>query len=701
VRRLRQCRRTLGGSALKTRSYKIRPGMLPVLGTLPKGVRASTCREPAAPGDERRTDVPAGHPASILPVSMVSDADRGRSGGVHRPGIQLRSRLAGKGEATKILVADDDALTRRLLQKTLKQAGFEVVVVDDGGMALECLLSKVAPRLALLDWLMPGLNGLEVCREIRRHTENPYIYMILLTSRTSKEDVVKGLEAGADDYLTKPFDLEELKARLRCGQRILKLEDQLTYDALHDPLTHLPNRTYFLERLALCVSWGLQHPEYKFAVLSVDMDRFKIVNDSLGNPAGDWLLVQIAERLLGSIRGDDAMIRSAEAGGLTGARDEGGMLARLGGDKFTILLDNIRDASEGVGVAERIQRNIQTPFLIDKQKVFTSASIGIAFSGTGYSAAEDMLGDANTAMSRAKSQGKARFEMCDPAMHDTATGRFRLENDLRRATEREEFCLHYQPIVSLADRRIVGFEALVRWQRPEHGLTMPAGFIPVAEETGLILWIGNWVLMEACRQLQAWNRRFPSVPPFTVAVNISAKQFAQPDLVSHVAQTLRVSGLAPQSLKLELTESITMGHEQRTTRILGELKALGVRLCIDDFGTGYSSLSYLRRFSLDILKIDRSFVCDMLINSESREIVKTILSLGSNLSLEVVAEGVETAEQMNLLQSLGCAYGQGYFFSRALDLTGITNILLTSKANDYSLTGETPKHLVARELSSR
>lgn len=683
---------------MKRRSYKIHRGTAPVLGTLPKATRAKSvsCREPAELRGEQRSSGRSLQPADIVPVIEATDANCGVRESLKKAGMKLRSRLAGKREAMRVLIADDDLLTRRLLQETLVKAGYEVVVVVDGSKALECLSAKVgAPRVALLDWLMPGLNGLEVCREIRRHSEHPYIYMILLTSRTSKEDIVKGLEAGADDYLTKPFDLEELKARLRCGQRILKLEDKLTYDALHDPLTHLPNRTYFLERLALCVSWGLQHPEYKFAVLSVDMDRFKIVNDSMGNPAGDWLLVQIADRLLGSIRGDDAMIRSSEAGGLTGGRNDGGMLARLGGDKFTILLDNIRDASEGIGVAERIQRNIRRPFVIHKQKVFTSASIGIAFSGTGYSAAEDMLGDANTAMSRAKSLGKARYEMCDPAMHNTATGRFRLENDLRRATEREEFRVHYQPIVSLADSRIVGFEALVRWQRPEFGLVMPAGFIPVAEDTGLILWIGNWVLLEACRQLRAWNRRFPRVPAFTVAVNISAKQFAQPDLVSQIEQMLTVSGLAPQSLKLELTESITMGDEKRTTRILGELKTLGVRLCIDDFGTGYSSLSYLRRFALDILKIDRSFVSDMLNNSESREIVKTILSLGSNLRLEVVAEGVETAEQVNLLQSLGCGYAQGYFFSRALDGTGITNTLLAAKADDYSLTNELSKHPVA------
>ena len=226
--------------------------------------------------------------------------------------MQLRSTRIGRQEATRILIADDDSITRRLLQKTLERAGYDVVAVENGHKALEVLSSQNGPRLALLDWLMPGLNGLEVCREIRRHSEYPYVYMILLTAKSSKVDVVAGLEAGADDYLTKPCDAEELKARLRSGERILKLEDKLTHDALHDPLTQLPNRSFFLERLTLCVSWGMLHPDYKFAVLSVDMDRFKIVNDSLGISAGDWLLVQIADRLLGSIRRDDAMLRSAE-----------------------------------------------------------------------------------------------------------------------------------------------------------------------------------------------------------------------------------------------------------------------------------------------------------------------------------------------------------------------------------------------------
>jgi predicted signal transduction protein with EAL and GGDEF domain len=605
------------------------------------------------------------------------------------------SKLPRKRDALRVLIADDDALTRRLLQATLEQAGYKVVAVENGHVALEYLSSKVGPRLALLDWLMPGLNGLEVCREIRRHSEYPYIYMILLTARTSKVDVVRGLEAGADDYLTKPFDLEELKARLRCGERILKLEDKVTYDALHDPLTRLPNRAFFLERLTLCVGWGMLHPEYKFAVLSVDMDRFKVVNDSLGISAGDWLLVQIAERLLGSIRQDDALLRSSNVGEPGDQLDGSGVLARLGGDKFTILLDNIRNASEGIRVAERIQQSIQAPFDIDGQKVFTTASVGIAFSGTGYSAAEDMLGDANTAMARAKILGKARYEMCDPSMHATAAGRFRLETDLRRATEKREFLVHYQPIVSLIDFRIAGFEALVRWQRPGFGVVMPGGFISAAEDTGLILWIGQWILQEACRQICAWNLQFPCTPPFTIAVNISAKQFGQANLVSQIGQILSETGLAPEALRLELTESVTMRDEERTTRILSELRKLGVCLCIDDFGTGYSSLSYLRRFALDILKIDRSFVTDMLNNGESQEIVKTILSLGRNLRMKVVAEGVETREQMTLLKSLGCEFAQGYLFSRPLESAAVARTLVASEANCYTLPQESTVQLVA------
>jgi EAL domain-containing protein (putative c-di-GMP-specific phosphodiesterase class I) len=284
-------------------------------------------------------------------------------------------------------------------------------------------------------------------------------------------------------------------------------------------------------------------------------------------------------------------------------------------------------------------------------------------------------------------------------MHATAAGRLQLETDLRRGTENQEFVVHYQPIVSLIDFRITGFEALARWQRPKFGLIMPDGFISAAEDTGLILWIGRWILQEACRQVCAWNLQFPCFPPFTVAVNISAKEFAQVDVVSQIGQVLTETGLTPENLTLELTETVTMRDEQRTTRILSELRKLGVRLCIDDFGTGYSSLSYLRRFALDILKIDRSFVTDMLDNSESEEIVKTILSLGRNLRMKVVAEGVETFKQMTLLKSLGCEFAQGYLFSKPLDLATVARTLVASETNSYNLPRSSVVQLVASDVS--
>lgn len=453
-------------------------------------------------------------------------------------------------------------------------------------------------------------------------------------------------------------------------------EDKLLHNAFHDPLTQLPNRTLLLDRLSHCIRKAKRHPNYKFAVLFVDLDRFKIVNDSLGRRAGDRLIVEIAQRLLRSIRSADLVSRPADPQRPTQQLDEG-TLARLGGDEFAVLLDDIRDASDSVRVAERIQQQLASPFLIGKQEVFSTASIGIAFSDTGYSLAEDMLRDADTAMYRAKTLGGSRCEVFDPGMHASAVSRLKLETDLRRAIEREEFRVYYQPIVSLQDFHITGFEALVRWQRPGLGLVMPADFISIAEESGLIVLIGKWVLQEACRQMHAWHRQFPSDPPLTVAVNVSAKQFTEPDLVGQIRQVLRDSGLDPRGLKLEVTESVSMRNAERTTQILEELKALGTHASIDDFGTGYSSLSYLRRFPLDTLKIDRSFISDME-NNESLEVVRTIVTLAHKIGLAVVAEGVETAEQVDQLKSLACESAQGYFFFKPLDPGAMTQELFQS-----------------------
>ena len=432
--------------------------------------------------------------------------------------------------------------------------------------------------------------------------------------------------------------------------------------------------------------------DYKFAVLFLDIDRFKVVNDSFGHSVGDQLIVEVARKLAYSIRQEnlDPLVSDSDGPRRPLGSDT---LARLGGDEFTILLDNISDVSDAIRVAERIQQKFASPFLIGGQELLTGVSIGIAVSASGYSAAQDMLRDADTAMYRAKALGKSRYEICDPAMHRRAVNRLNLENDLRKAVERDELRVHYQPIVSLRDFHIIGFEALVRWQRPDSGLTMPAEFISVAEETGLILPIGNWVLREACRQNHNWQLQFPSEPSFTVAVNVSAKQFAHPGLISEINHILRETSLGPHSLKLELTESIAMREVELTIGVLNKLKAVGVRLSIDDFGTGYSSLSYLHRFRFDTLKIDRSFISQMDDKIESSQIVQAIITLAHNMGMEVVAEGVETSEQASQLKSLGCEYAQGYFFSKPIGKEAIRQLLLKSNGSVYELPQRTASGL--------
>lgn len=455
-----------------------------------------------------------------------------------------------------------------------------------------------------------------------------------------------------------------------------RAEETLAHNALHDTLTNLPNRTLFLDRVRHVLALSQRHGSYKFAVLFIDLDEFKVFNDSLGHAAGDALLIEIARRLTVSIRGADTISRSTPTKGTsTFASEES--LARLGGDEFIVLLEDIRDCGDAIRVGERIQERLGIPFVVEGQEVVTTASIGIAFCGTSYANSEDLVRDAEIAMYRAKREGKARCQVFDNAMHTFAVKRLHLETDLRRALELGEFRVHYQPIVSLQSGKITGFEALSRWQRPE-GLLLPAHFIQVADETGIILSMNRVLLREACLQLRAWHSQFPCNPPLTISVNVSPKEFAQPDLAAQIGAILVEAGTDPSSIDVEITETIAMADPQRSNLVLSELKALGVGLSIDDFGTGYSSLSRLQGFPVDTLKIDRAFISKMDTDGETSEIVRIIVMLAHNLGLKVVAEGAETAEQVSLLKKLECELVQGYFFARPGDYAAAQALLMST-----------------------
>jgi diguanylate cyclase (GGDEF)-like protein/PAS domain S-box-containing protein len=424
-------------------------------------------------------------------------------------------------------------------------------------------------------------------------------------------------------------------------------EERLRHDALHDTLTGLPNRTLFIDRLEHTIRSARRPDARPFAVLFLDLDRFKMINDSLGHLIGDELLVAIASRLANCLRPGDTV-------------------ARLGGDEFTILLENLAYPEDAADVAKRLQHALAAPFLLRGQEVFTSTSIGITLSNEDYERPDEMLRDADTAMYQAKLRGKARHAVFDATMHAQALADLQLESDLHRALERDELRVYYQPIVALYTDRVVGFEALVRWQHPSRGLLLPGEFFPLAEETGLITALGQWVLRESCRQLADWQSRLTHLPPLTVSVNLSAKQLLQPDLVAQIAQTIWDTGLNPRQLKLEIIESALVAEGEAATTALNQLKSLGVQLSIDDFGTGYSSLSYLHRFPVDTIKIDRSFVSQLDVAGGHDAIITAIVTLARSLGMNAIAAGVETTAQRDQLKALHCEYGQGWLFARAL-----------------------------------
>ena len=433
---------------------------------------------------------------------------------------------------------------------------------------------------------------------------------------------------------------------------------QLNYSAFYDALTSLPNRALFSDRLKRAFEHGKQVSNTLYAVLFIDLNQFKMVNDSLGHCIGDQLLIAISRKLEGCLRPTDT-------------------IARLGGDEFAILLQSFSDVSDTIRVAERIQVALSCPFELEGQEVFATASIGIALSATGYQQAGDILRDADIAMYRAK-QLKTRYEIFNTAMHARAVVRLQMETELRRAVERQEFLVYYQPLVSLVTGRLSGFEALVRWQHPHRGILVPAKFIVLAEETGLLNPIDQWVLREACRQMQQWQEEIPTIPPLLISTNMGNKLFSQPNLIQQISQILTDTGLDALSLKLEITENVLAENDESTIATLLQIKALGVKLSIDDFGTGYSSLSRLHHFPIDELKIDRSFVSKIGAGTGNLEITETILTLANKLGVSAIAEGIETAEQLARLRELNCAYGQGYFFSPPLPSQAAEELIISN-----------------------
>ena len=427
-----------------------------------------------------------------------------------------------------------------------------------------------------------------------------------------------------------------------------RAQDQLVHDALHDSLTGLPNRNLFMDRVEQALKYGNRHSQYMFAVMFIDLDRFKMVNDMHGHMIGDQFLQAIA-KILGSC-----------------LRSVGDTVARLGGDEFTILIDDIQEVSEALIIADRILSKLLHPINLPTQTIFASASIGIVISNRDYVNSTDLLRDADIAMYRAKSLGKGRYILFDKEMYEQNLRAIQLDSDLHYALEREEFELYYQPIMSLASDKLAGFEALIRWHHPERGLVPPCEFIPIAEETGLIIGIGDWVINQACKQLSIWQSQFIEAKSLKMSINLTCQQIREKNLLEKLDRVLATTGIDGSTIRLEITESSMMDQGEETIAKLEQLRARNIQLSIDDFGQGYSSLSYLHRFPVNTLKIDRTFVEQMSLGGQNFEIIRTIIILAHALDMNVVAEGVETHEQMSMLKQLGCEYAQGYFFSRPI-----------------------------------
>jgi diguanylate cyclase (GGDEF)-like protein len=557
---------------------------------------------------------------------------------------------------TKILVCDDDLTARILMIETLSTDSIEVLEAENGKRAVE-LFEKHQPALILLDVSMPKMNGFDVCQYIRDHEKGKHIPIIMVTGSDDLESIHKSYAVGATDFIAKPIKWpilgERVKYILRASQAfedLITQKQELYKLAFYDPLTGLPNRQHLMQDLQRFLATA-RRSSYQAAILFIDLDRFKRINDTIGYSYGDQLLAKVAHRL-------QASEVFAKMGPLA---TQAPQLYSFGGDEFTIFLSHVDDPYDAILEAERVIRSFSSPFQLERFEVVITASIGISIFPQDGEKGETLLKNADTAMYFAKQSGGCCYKLYQDSMNSKAAARLQLEQDLRQALKSDEIIPFYQPQICADSGRIVGVEALVRWIHPQSGIIPPDEFIPIAEETGLITELGQQVLEKGCYQAKKW---VDMGTPVRIAINVSAHQFRQHDFTQIVAGALQKSELPPSLLELELTESVIMSHAEENIARLVELKDLGISLAVDDFGTGYSSLSYLKRFPIDILKIDRSFMCDINSTPDDRAIVEAILALAKSLKLGVIAEGIEYSNQIAILQKSKQLLLQGYLFSR-------------------------------------
>ncbi|CAK0781764.1 diguanylate cyclase [Gammaproteobacteria bacterium] len=554
----------------------------------------------------------------------------------------------------RILIVDDTPENLTVLTRMLRDEGYEVLWALNGRRALQ-LAERTPIDLVFLDIRMPEMDGYEVCRRFKEDPRLKRIPIIFISAATDTDVKIKAFTSGGVDFISKPIETEEVLARTRTHlmlralekeleRRLLQKEQEVVYLSYHDTVTGLPNRLFLLNQLELALDITNRN-HYPLALLLLDIDQFKVINDSLGHEVGDALLIAIAKRLQHTVR-------------------HGELIARLGGDEFVIVLREFAEVAEVARRAKELLHSLQEPLMLNSHPLRVTASIGISIFPEDSRSANTLLRNADLAMYRAKGEGRNTYRFFDQAMNRQAMKRLELEANLRQAITNQEFILYFQPKVTLSDRTIIGAEALIRWQHPRQGLISPVDFIPLAEETGLIIPIGAWVLREACAQTQRWHDA--GFSNLSIAVNLSARQFFQPDLIAQIEEVLRDTGLTPTALEIELTESTVMANPENAITILRHFRELGIKISVDDFGTGYSSLNYLKKLPITCLKIDRSFISDLVTDTDDAAIVKTIIALARVLSMEVVAEGIDAEPQVAILNGYDCQIGQGYLFSQPL-----------------------------------